>query len=131
MKERRCGMSSRFALASTSGITVDGHFARTEAFYIYDLENGIVRFREKRICRCPGGHTKESIDEKKAILTDCGTIFVNKIGASIAEHLIQSGFRVYEAPYPVDIVLREIETGKISVQTDNIEEDHNDDTEIK
>lgn len=124
-------MSSRFALASTSGITVDGHFARTETFYIYDLENGKARFREKRICRCPGGHTKESIDEKKAILTDCGSIFVNKIGASIAEHLIQSGFRVYEAPYPVDIILREIETGKISVETDQTGEEHHNDTESK
>jgi|GEM_PF-1092563 len=124
-------MSSRFALASTSGITVDGHFARSEVFYIYDLENGKARLLEKRICRCPGGHTKESIDEKKAILADCGSIFVNKIGAAIAEHLIHSGFRVYEAPFPVDIVLREIETGKISVETDHIGEDPYDDTESK
>lgn len=119
-------MVTRFALASSAGITVDGHFARAEAFYIYEVENGKPRFFEKRILRCPGGHTTESIEEKKSVLSDCNAIFVNRIGASVAEEMIRSGFRIFEAPLPVDTILWQIEAGRVDLTRDGTKEEKKD-----
>ncbi len=106
-------MSTRFALTTTSGITVDGHFSKAESFNIYELDRKQTVFVERRICRCPGGHTCESIEEKKRLLSDCCAVFVSRIGKPVAEQLIAEGIRVFEAPLPIDTILWQIEAGNL------------------
>ena len=111
-------MSIRFALASSSGITIDEHFGTAAAFYIYDKEDETVKFREKRVCRCSTEHSQESFDRKIEVITDCKALFVFKIGQYAAQRVLEKGIRVFEAPYLVDTVLRQIELGRIEFESD-------------
>ena len=119
-------MSIRFALASSSGITIDEHFGEASTFYIYDKGEKTVDFREKRVCRCSNEHSQESFDRKIEVITDCKALFVFRIGQYAAQHVLEKGIRVFEAPYPVDTVLRQIELGKIEFDSEKKVEEKND-----
>jgi predicted Fe-Mo cluster-binding NifX family protein len=101
-------MAEKIALASSTGIFVDEHFAQATAFYIYSKSADKFIFEEKRICRCPVGHDTNAFDAIIELLSDCEAIFVNKIGAGAAHYLIEKGKRVFDAPYPVETVLEQV-----------------------
>jgi len=105
-------MPVRFALASSAGLTVDQHFSRTDVFYIYETAEGEAHFVDKRVCRCPGGHTEESFAEKTKMLSDCSHIFVSRIGSDVADRLITLGFRVYTTSAPVSVICKQIGVSK-------------------
>jgi predicted Fe-Mo cluster-binding NifX family protein len=104
-------MAIRLALSSSNGISVDEHFSQASSFYIYEIKDGTPVFLEKRISRGSSGHSQEAIDTRAAIISDCKAVFVCRIGSFAAERLHAKGIRVFEAPYPVDIVIREIRKG--------------------
>ena len=101
-------MAEKIALASSTGIVVDEHFAQATTFYIYQKVEDKFIFEEKRICRCPDGHDTKAFDAIIELLSDCEAIFVNKIGAGAAHYLIEKGKRVFDAPYPVETVLNQV-----------------------
>jgi len=101
-------MPEKIALASSTGLTVDEHFAKATAFYVYVRSEDQFILEGKRICRCPAGHNDESFDAIIELLSDCKAIFVNRIGAGAAHYLIQKGVRVFDAPYLVDTVLEQV-----------------------
>lgn len=105
-------MPVRFALASSAGLTVDQHFSRADVFYIYETMGGEARYVEKRVCRCPGGHTEESFSEKTKMLSDCSHIFVSRIGADVADRLIALGFRVFSTSVPVSVICKQMGDSK-------------------
>ena len=101
-------MTVKIALASSTGLFVDEHFAKADVFYIYDKSTDKFIFVEKRVCRCPAGHDTKAFDAIIDLLSDCEAIFVNKIGAGAAHYLIEKGARVFDAPYPVETVLDQV-----------------------
>jgi len=101
-------MAEKIALASSTGLFVDEHFAQATAFYVYEKSADKFVFSEKRICRCPGGHDTSSFDAILSLLSDCKAIFVNRIGLGAAHYLIEKGVRVFDSPYPVETVLDQV-----------------------
>lgn len=101
-------MTAKIALASSTGLFVDEHFAKATAFYIYKKTDDKFIFDERRICRCPVGHDTEAFDAIITLLSDCNAIFVNRIGAGAAHYLISKGIRVFDAPYLVETVLDQV-----------------------
>lgn len=101
-------MTVKIALASSTGLFVDEHFAKADVFYIYVKSADKFIFDEKRICRCPAGHDTKAFDVIIDQLSDCEAIFVNRIGVGAAHYLIEKGARVFDAPYPVETVLDQV-----------------------
>lgn len=112
-------MAEKIALASSDGLFVNEHFAQASVFYIYENSGDKFDFLEKRVCRCPGGHDTKSFDAILLLLADCTAIFVNRIGPGAARYLIEKGVRVFDAPYPIETVL--VQVNKKNLLTDRKE----------
>jgi len=112
-------MTVKIAFASSTGLFVDEHFAKADVFYIYAKSADKFIFDEKRVCRCPGGHDTKSFDAILLLLSDCTAIFVNRIGPGAARYLIEKGVRVFDAPYPIETVL--VQVNKKNLLTDRKE----------
>lgn len=79
------------AVGTTDGVTVNEHFGRSSRFDIYELHDGIWRFREQRGARriCAGGrHDEASIESLAALLSDCSAVVVEQIGPGAVDALI-------------------------------------------
>jgi nitrogen fixation protein NifX len=96
----------RIAAASTDGITIDSHFAQAECFYIYEIERETFKFIEKRNIAAALAHSEAAFDKVRMLLNDCTAIVVSKVGFGAAQYLLEKGLRVFEAPYPVEDVMK-------------------------
>ena len=78
----------KFAVASKSGINVDLHFGKADEFYIYNFENGEVRFLEKRNVDkfCSGSEECDDHDSRiekiVSAIEDCKVVLAMRIGSS-------------------------------------------------
>lgn len=101
-------MAFRVAAASSDGETIDLHFGGAHTFYIYDLEKDAQTFVEKRGLLLENGHSDAKFDSLTDRLSDCDAVLVAQIGPGAARHVLQSGLRVFEAPYALQPVLQKL-----------------------
>lgn len=109
-------MPHRIAIASTDGKVINQHFGHAESFHIIDLYEDSYSFVETRVNTptCTGQeHPAHAFDRVIRLLSDCEAIFVSRIGLSAASQLNSKGIRVFETPYPVDLVLDKLVADKI------------------
>ena len=111
-------MIYRIALSSTDGAVVNCHFGHSKQFLIavVDTETGDYHFESTRnVIPCCSGrdHTDSAIDSVLEALSDVQAIMVCKIGNEAANYLEHKGMAVYEAPYPVEELLKKITAEKI------------------
>lgn len=102
----------RIALASSTGLMVDEHFARCGRFVIVDAQDGGWRTVETRLvppANAAGTHNRGDFERAADLLADCDGLFVAKIGPYAAELLLQRGLRVFEAPYAVEFLLQKLQ----------------------
>jgi nitrogen fixation protein NifX len=101
-------MAFRVAVASSDGLTIDLHFGEANTFYIYDIEQDTCAFVEKRSVLRNIGHDVTEFGRVSEFLKDCEAVLVSRIGPGAAKTLLQTGLRVFEAPYPVHDVLEKV-----------------------
>ena len=104
-------MAYRVALASSDGIVVNRHFGKADTFLVFEQKNNDFEYVEKRMvtpCCVGGNHADGGFDEAAKALADCSAVVVGKIGSGAADYLNARGFEVYEAPFPVNAVLKEL-----------------------
>lgn len=99
-------MPIRVALASSSGEFVDMHFGLAIAFEVYDVSADGYEFVDRRDAFNGGACNEDEFGRVADVLTDCGALFVARIGPSAVQFLADRGFRVFEAFYPVEVVLQ-------------------------
>lgn len=110
-------MIFRIAIASTDGIVVNQHFGHAERFHIVEInsdtnEQYFVESRSVMPCCNNKDHEVSSFDRVLETLKDVQAIFVSRIGAGAADYLEHKGMTVYEAPYPIELLLKKIITEK-------------------
>ncbi|MBQ8176361.1 MAG: dinitrogenase iron-molybdenum cofactor biosynthesis protein [Oscillospiraceae bacterium] len=110
-------MIFRIAIASTDGIIVNQHFGHAERFHIVEINSNtdVYKFAESRnVTPCCNNkdHEISSFDMVLKMLSDVQAIFVSKIGAGAADYLEHKGLAVYQAPYPIELLLKKIITEK-------------------
>lgn len=104
-------MSIQVAVASTDGKVINEHFGRAKEFHIFAIENGSFRFvRSKQVNPvCNGGeHSQNDFDAVADALAGSKAIIVAKIGDGAANYMESRGFEIFEAPYPIELVLEKI-----------------------
>ncbi|MDS1030229.1 NifB/NifX family molybdenum-iron cluster-binding protein [Bacillota bacterium LX-D] len=109
-------MPHRIALASSNGKVIDQHFAQARNFQIVDLfEDRYLLVETRNIQPVPGGkgHSTGVWENIAGLLADCEGVFVSRIGYGAAAYLNSIGLRVFEAPYPLESVLKKLLAGKI------------------
>ncbi|PWJ47537.1 nitrogenase component 1 [Faecalicatena contorta] len=93
----------KFAIASKSGVYVDMHFGHVEKFYIYQYENGDLRFIENRNVEkyCTGveecGDTENKITQIISVLHDCDGVIAMRIGEAPKTRLKEKGIQAITA----------------------------------
>lgn len=106
------GHKYRFAVASKSGISIDEHFGHASEFYIYDLINDEIKFREKRKVNryCNGvddcGEHEDKIENTIKSVIDCDAVLVVRAGFDPMDRLYQKGIRVFEMYQEIDKGIR-------------------------
>lgn len=89
----------RFAVASKSGVIVDTHFGHAKEFYLYDYQNGEVRFAGKRNVEqyCQGeeycGEKEDKIEQIIAALNGCNGVIAMRIGMEPTKKLTKLGIK--------------------------------------
>jgi len=97
-----------FAVASKGGVLVDQHFGQVSDFYIYEYQNGSVRFRERRSvskycdgggCDGMGGGRREAepagrMDAILDTVSDCAGVVCMRIGVAPQERLAEKGIQI-------------------------------------
>lgn len=87
----------RFAVASKSGVIVDTHFGHAKEFYIYDYQDGEVRYAEKRTvgqyCSGPDlcGEKENKIEQIITTLKGCNGVIAMRIGLEPKKKLAGRG----------------------------------------
>ena len=89
---------SRVAVATESGVTVDGGFGNTKMFKIYDVKDGENRFVKdvivKTDCEVFGRSHSEHIAGIVDLLSDCDAVIVAEIGPRPQDVLGKEGKKV-------------------------------------
>jgi nitrogenase molybdenum-iron protein alpha/beta subunit/MoaA/NifB/PqqE/SkfB family radical SAM enzyme len=91
----------RFAIASKSGVYVDMHFGHADEFYIYQYENGTLRFIENRNVKkyCAGieecGEKEQNIKQLMTALHDCDGVIAMRIGETPKVLLKENQIRTF------------------------------------
>lgn len=105
-------MVYKIALASTDGKVVNQHFGRAEKFHIVEIKENekyvYAGTRDISACCNNGEHEESAFEAAAKTLKDVQAIVVSKIGDSASEYLENKGFVVYEAPYPIDLLMQKI-----------------------
>ncbi|WP_368490283.1 nitrogenase cofactor biosynthesis protein NifB [Clostridium sp. BJN0013] len=98
----------RFAVATKSGVNVDAHFGHVSQFYIYDVINGKIELKEKRIINkyCSGisecdGHDNKISNILKSI-EDCNAVLVLRIGFEPLTMLHEKGIKVFQMYFSIE-----------------------------
>ena len=97
--------TSRIAVVSTDGKTVNDHFGRAERFLIYDVDDKLT-FVEKRLAeKYSVDDPNHDFDQQKFnktsnLLKDCARIYVTRIGERPGAELKKLGIEsvVYDGP---------------------------------
>lgn len=102
MAEETSARMVRVAVATQGGQLIDLHFGHADAFAIYDVESGGVRFVEKRLVEhyCQGGFGDEN--KREAIvrtLADCQACFIARVGEGPRQRLAAAGIEAVD-DYP-------------------------------
>ena len=102
--------TSRIAVVSTDGKTVNDHFGRTERFLIYDIDDKLTFVEERPAETYSVGDPEHPFDPERfgrvsALVKDCRKIYVTQIGEVPAAKLKELGIEpvIYEGPM-ADIV---------------------------
>ncbi|MFA6342602.1 MAG: NifB/NifX family molybdenum-iron cluster-binding protein [Fibrobacteraceae bacterium] len=106
--------SIRVAVASTTGESVDQHFAKTPHFFIYEFNGISWHFVEDRVnpenfCSCSAGLNHHSFEDVSSLLSDCHFILAFQIGPAAAVALFRQGIRAHIAVGPVLPALEEFQ----------------------
>ncbi len=92
----------RIAVSSKTGVNIDQHFGHASEFYIYDVINGQIKFKEKRNVNkyCNGIEDCEKQEDKILdiikTIEDCNAVLVLKAGFEPANRLKKSGIRIFQ-----------------------------------
>ena len=89
------------AVASSDGIVVNNHFGHAKIFYIYEVFDDKIEFKEIRevtpVCQT-GEHDDERLNENAERFADCDYILASKIGDGAAVVLESKGVIPYQIP---------------------------------
>lgn len=92
----------RIAVSSKTGVNIDQHFGHASEFYIYDVINGQIKFKEKRSVSkyCNGIEDCEKQEDKILdiikTIEDCNAVLVLRAGFEPANRLKKSGIRIFQ-----------------------------------
>ncbi|OPX42511.1 dinitrogenase iron-molybdenum cofactor [Ruminiclostridium hungatei] len=106
-------MSQRIAIASSDGKNIDLHFARATSFYIYEIDQKAFKFIEIRKPSAANSHDESEFARTLKLIEDCSSIIVNRIGRGALAFIQAKGIRIFEASYPIDVVLKKLIDKKI------------------
>lgn len=82
----------RIAITTTDGVSVNEHFGKSNSFYIYDIDGGVLKAIEKRVvesyCETSEGKPVKpdhafSVDRFSVVydkIKDCKVLYTQKIG---------------------------------------------------
>lgn len=90
----------RFAVASKSGMYVDQHFGHVTEWYIYDYQNGEVKYFEKRkvLPYCTGVEECDEAESKiQGIIQsveDCQAVIVLRVGEAPKKKLMEKNIQI-------------------------------------
>lgn len=101
-------MVNRVAIASSDGENIDLHFARTTGFYIYDVGDTNYEFVEYRGIDGIFGHNEWEFEKALQNIDDCTAVIVSRIGRGALSYAASRGLRIFEAPYPIESVLKKL-----------------------
>ncbi|MHB8770195.1 MAG: radical SAM protein [Syntrophales bacterium] len=108
------------AVASREGIFVNQHLGEATALWVFGLSGGKAEMVERRFTPPPGGGA-ERWTAMSSLLSDCGAVLTNGIGASPQRVLEGAGIRVVVmegmAGEGVEAILAGREVPKILLQT--------------
>lgn len=102
----------RFAITSKSGVNIDQHFGHATEYYIYDYNNGKIKFLEKRETKkyCNGNEDCEDNYSKieKIIKTigDCNVLLTVRIGLSPRTELEKENIKIILMYEPIEEGIR-------------------------
>ncbi len=94
----------RVAIASSNGQWVDQHFGQSQAFYIYDIENGMAISLGKRLVRPEGSHHTVAAGN----LSDCDIAYIEKMGETPGLLFLAAGIRIEQGHRAVSEVLQDL-----------------------
>lgn len=101
-------MVNRIAIASSDGENIDLHFARATGFYIYDVGDTNYEFVEYRGIETIFRHDESEFEKTLQNIEDCNALIVSQIGRGALSFVAAYGLRVFEAPYPIESVLKKL-----------------------
>ena len=87
----------RIAVASTDGKNVNEHFGKAVEFHIFDLgAEGLKPVERRQVTPLSVGDKNHDFDEARfgavlAKISDCGRVYITKIGEKPAEELKRRG----------------------------------------
>lgn len=90
----------RIALATLNGNTVTGHFGRTKAFVVVDLDDGVETNREVRdVGSCTQGNHPDPGHRRRHhdlvdTVRDCKVVIAGGMGLPVQERLQEAGIEV-------------------------------------
>jgi MoaA/NifB/PqqE/SkfB family radical SAM enzyme len=98
-------VSALFAVSSHGGVLVDQHFGQASDFYIYEVTNGVVKFKERRSvgkycdgssgCDGKGGGKQMKIEQILDAIKDCACIVTMRMGEAPRQKLTEKGIDVW------------------------------------
>lgn len=107
----------KLAICSSNGSHVDRHFGKTEALYIYNIENNVPVFLEKREVHIYSPSEKflketgenhpfdpEKLGELYDAVNDCDIIYTVDIGEAPAQKLMEKGIKIKLCSCPVSMI---------------------------
>lgn len=106
-------MDYRIAVASSDGIVVNQHFGHADRFHTIEIDTDTNKYQyvgTKEVeCVCQGrSHSESSFDRVCGALSDVQAVLVAKIGEEASQQLERRGLTVYEAPFPIEPLMKKI-----------------------
>ncbi|HEX3018956.1 MAG TPA: NifB/NifX family molybdenum-iron cluster-binding protein [Chitinispirillaceae bacterium] len=104
----------RVAVASSSGVAIDQHFATSPFFFIYEYDENNwkqieMRQNSKQTCSCIDGFNPHSFESITELIADCCFILASRVGPAAAVTLLEKGIRAHIASGQITIALEEFQ----------------------
>ncbi|AHV95141.1 NifB/NifX family molybdenum-iron cluster-binding protein [Paenibacillus sabinae] len=88
-------MPNRIAIGSSDGQWIDQHFGSCEQFVVYDVSAAgdwtLVEVRTTGSEGFTGRHSQEQLNQIIALISDCSTVLVSRLGMGASEELKERG----------------------------------------